>query len=114
MTDQKPFEQWAIVEVMGHNTYAGLVSEQTLAGTGFVRVDVPELPALKERYCNEPPQPGFTKLIGTASIYAITPCSEEIARQAAARVRTRPIHMLEIPATARPQLQSADAEEGDY
>lgn len=37
------FDQWAIVDVMGHQRYAGRVTEETLAGAGFIRVDVPEV-----------------------------------------------------------------------
>lgn len=96
------FESWAIVEVMGHNTYAGKVSEQTVSGCGFIRVDVPELPDGGKW---QAAQPAFTKLIGTGSIYAITPCSEEVARKAAARVRSQPITMLDI--AARPALAAA-------
>lgn len=36
------FEHWALVELMGHQRIAGLVSEQTIAGKGFIRVDVPK------------------------------------------------------------------------
>ena len=36
------FDQWCIVEVMGHQRYVGRVTEQVIAGTGFVRVDIPK------------------------------------------------------------------------
>ncbi len=39
------FDTWAVVEVMGHNTYAGRVTEQAIGGASFIRVDVPEIPA---------------------------------------------------------------------
>jgi hypothetical protein len=74
------FDQWAIVEVMGHKKYAGRVTEQQIAGHGMVRVDVPEVKV------GEKLQPEFTKLIGPASIYCITPVTEELARKAAARI----------------------------
>lgn len=86
---------WGIVEVMGHNTFAGMVSQFEFAGASFVRVDVPEIPARKDQVWRDGPDgykrheldfgpvPAFTKLIGTASIYAMTPCSEELARKTA-------------------------------
>ncbi len=37
------FEQFAIVELFGHQIIAGLVSEQVIGGQGFVRVDVPTI-----------------------------------------------------------------------
>jgi hypothetical protein len=36
------FKTWAIVEVMGHQTFAGFVQEQVIAGTAMLRIDVPE------------------------------------------------------------------------
>lgn len=77
------FEQFAIVEIMGHQTYAGLVTEQVIGGSSFVRVDVP---AIGE-------DPGFTKLFGASSIYCITPTSEEFARAVAARHKSKPVNL---------------------
>jgi hypothetical protein len=67
------FESWAIVELFGHQRVAGCVSEQQLAGTTFLRVDVPETDSA------EP----YTRYYGAGSIYSVTPVSEEIARTAA-------------------------------
>lgn len=40
--DKKPpFEGWAILELMGHRRLGGYVSEATVAGAGFLRIDVP-------------------------------------------------------------------------
>lgn len=43
MSEQAPerFEQWAILELMGHRRLAGMVTEQTIAGAAFLRIDVP-------------------------------------------------------------------------
>lgn len=75
MSDQK-FEGWCIVELFGHNQIAGYVSEQTIGGCGFVRVDVPTTDLLE----------AHTKLYGEKAIYAIHPCTEEIAKKAAAKL----------------------------
>lgn len=32
---------WAILELMGHRKLGGFLSEETLAGAAFVRIDVP-------------------------------------------------------------------------
>lgn len=81
MNDVKEgFKSWAIVEVMGHNVYAGLATETSIGGTSFLRVDVPGIG-------EEPP---FTKLLGTGSIFAISPCDEATARAFAATKRIRP------------------------
>jgi len=93
MDTTERFEQWAIVEVMGHSRYAGLVTEQSLGGASFIRVDVPEIPGdmTSER------RPGFTKLLGAGSIFAITPCTEASARQAAETFRSRQFEIFEMP-----------------
>lgn len=89
MSDKaEQFDQWAIVDVMGHQRYIGRVTEQVVAGAGFVRVDVPETSK----------QPAWTKLIGTGSIYAISPVTEEIARAMAEQRQQAPIAAYEMPA----------------
>ena len=35
------FEEWAILELMGHRKLAGKVTEQTIGSSTFVRIDVP-------------------------------------------------------------------------
>ncbi len=49
MTEQK-FEAWAIVELFGHQKIAGRLTEQTIGGCHFLRVDVPDVNG----------RPGFT------------------------------------------------------
>src|SRR5690242_12019628 len=75
------FKQWCIVELFGHQVIAGLVSEQQIGSSSFVRVDVPDTDG----------QPGYTKLYGEKAIYAITPCNEETARRAAAGLNQPPV-----------------------
>ncbi|TWU67280.1 hypothetical protein V7x_28540 [Crateriforma conspicua] len=86
-TQTPTFDQWAVVDVMGHQRYVGHVTEETVAGCGFIRVDVP---ATDKR-------PSFTKLLGTSSIYAISPVSESIARRMAAGRDQTPIESYELP-----------------
>jgi hypothetical protein len=73
MESGQEFDCWAIVEAMGFKKYAGHVTTQELAGASFIRVDVPETST-----------PAFSKLIGSGSIYMITPTDEATARKAAA------------------------------
>ena len=44
MTEQTEtkLDTWAIVEIMGHTRIAGRITETTLAGGVFLRIDVPE------------------------------------------------------------------------
>lgn len=101
MSAEERFDQWAIVEVMGHNRFIGRVTEQVIAGTGFVRVDIPSHGKDRE----------FTKILSTGSIYAITPVSEDIARSMAGRVRQEPVHPYELTLTAD-ALLSDEGEDG--
>jgi hypothetical protein len=75
------FDCYAIVEVFGHQKMAGRVTEQALGGASFVRIDVPAIDG----------QPGFTRLYGAATIYSITPCTEELAHKAARYCRAEPV-----------------------
>ena len=88
MIESKSLETWAVVEVMGHKRFAGFITEQVVAGSAFVRIDVP---AIGESL------PAFTKLLGASSIYAITPCTEETARAFAAKMQERAFSTYEAP-----------------
>ncbi len=77
----KPFESWALVELMGHQRIAGLVTEAEIGGCKFVRVDVPEVAS----------EQALTKFLGPASIYAITPVSEATARGLAKTINAAPV-----------------------
>lgn len=106
-TETQKFEQWAIVEVMGHRRFAGMVSEQTIGGSSFVRVDVPEVKTEKETF------PAFTKLFGSGSIYCISPVAEDIARGLASKWQERPVSVYDLPAEYR-QVQAIEASQGSY
>lgn len=97
MTDEcARFEQWAIVEVMGHRRFAGFVTEAAIGGASFVRVDVPDVD------CGGEMLPAFTKLLGAGSIYAISPCTEETARAFAASFAQRSFATYEAPRLPAP------------
>ncbi len=96
-TQVETFNEWAIVDVMGHQRFVGKVSEQVIAGQGFVRVDIPATSTT----------PAWTKLIGTASIYAITPVSEEIARGLNIKRPNAPVQAYELPSDAKQDAKPA-------
>jgi hypothetical protein len=87
IVDDKSFQGWAIVELMGHNAIAGEVSEQTVAGVKMLRVDVPAGNG----------QDAFTKFFGGAAIYAITPTDEATASRAAWNLAVRPVNTWTVP-----------------
>lgn len=87
MSDTKTFEGWAIVELMGHAVLAGYVSQEAIAGTAMLRIDVPDVEG----------QPGFTKYQSGGSVYGITPTTEGNARIAAESVKARPVQLWIVP-----------------
>ena len=76
------FETWALVELFGHNQLAGKVSEQTIAGQSFIRIDVPKTKKV----------PAFTKYHLPTAIYGITPVDEDYATRFAERLEAKPIN----------------------
>lgn len=75
------FEEWAIIDLFGHQKIAGKVSEQQVGGCAFVRVDVPKTDK----------QAPFTRLFGAGAIYAITITDEETAKAAATYYEPEPM-----------------------
>jgi hypothetical protein len=86
------FETWASIELFGHQRIAGLVTEQTVAGAGFIRVDVPETKF----------SPAHTKLFSPSAIYSITPTGEKEARAIAEYLHQKPIEPYMLAAIAAP------------
>ncbi len=101
--ETRKFDSWAIVEIMGHQRYAGHVTEETIGGCAFVRVDVPAVGD----------QAAFTKLFGQSSIFCITPVSEEIGRAAAARQQARPIEIYGLLAAPKTDSDFVNIVEDD-
>jgi hypothetical protein len=82
---ESKFDQWGVVEVMGHKKFAGHITEQVIAGSALVRIDVPETKVVDYNHV-ERTFASYTKLIGVGSVYAITPTTEEIARAMATQI----------------------------
>jgi hypothetical protein len=97
MSEPTKFEQWCLVEIMGHVRLAGLCSEASHFGTALLRVDVPEVTLAGGETIQ-----AFTRFFGGSSIYSITPVSEETARCAAVSYQTKPVQEWDI-------RQAADA-----
>ncbi|MGE3175830.1 MAG: acetyltransferase [Vicinamibacterales bacterium] len=85
------FESWAIVELMGHQRMAGFVTKADFPA-GFLRIDVPEI-----RSGDAVTAAGFTRIVNPAALYAINPCTEDVARAMAASWRPDPVKAWELP-----------------
>jgi hypothetical protein len=88
----------ALVELFGHQRIAGRVSETTIAGGAFVRVDVPAVGEDK----------AHTRLYSPQAIYSINPVSEEVATAMATALRKRPVERYELPQIEAPKPSHSD------
>lgn len=99
---EKPFEGWAILEIMGHRTRPGFVKEVEMAGGKMMRIDIP---------ITETDQ--VTEFYGVASIYSLRPTTEEIARDAiknAYGADPRPIRPVAYRERTQIERQGSDAD----
>lgn len=98
MTDRTPttdaFEAWGLLELFGHQRLAGRLSEQTIGGVHFIRIDVPESNG----------QPGYTRFFTQGAIYGMSPMDEATTRKLAASLHAVPVRAYELPPQDRPQL----------
>lgn len=102
MTEPTKFETWAIVEIFGHQKYAGWLTTQEIGGSSLIRLDVPA--------CEE--HPAFTKLWGNGAIYSITPVAEDVAVAYARSLRKSPVNAYELPEDVQKALRLVRAEAG--
>jgi hypothetical protein len=104
MTATEVFESWAIVELFGHQQTAGKVTEQTIGGQGFVRVDVPTVGTNQ----------GFTRFFGPGAIYSIIPTEEKVVNAFLLRNFSSPINpwLLSLPSPQPDDDDEDDPEVG--
>lgn len=90
MSDQEAsFTGWCILELMGHRRLAGWLSEETIGGGSFIRIDVPN---------DDGETVQATQFYSPSSVYCITPTTEEIARAAARGAKPAPVARWELGA----------------
>ncbi len=82
MSGNKPFEEFALVELFGHQRIAGKVTEAEIGGGKFIRVDVPAL--------DQDSLP-VTRMYSPGAIYGITPLSEETTLALARQLKVAPM-----------------------
>ena len=98
---ENTFKEWCVIELFGHQRMAGWVTEATIGGCQFLRVDVPQV---GER-------PAFTKLLGQGAIYAVTIVSEAVARGLIEGFRIDPVNIYDIPALRQQRIGLTGADE---
>jgi hypothetical protein len=102
MSEEKTvFDQWCLVELMGHVRIAGKVTEEPLFGTSLLRVDVP----------GENGNTTMTRYFGGGAIYSITPLTKEVAMALAARIKPEPVTPYDIPQLRQLSLNAGERDE---
>jgi hypothetical protein len=86
-TNTQKFDQWALIELFGHQRIVGKVTEATIGGCAFLRVDVPASET----------ESAYTKYYGNGAIYSMTPIAENIAMGLLERIRPRPMSVYDLP-----------------
>lgn len=115
---QSSFEGHALVELMGHRRHAGFVTTEHIGAAAFLKVVTDEVPATrytleKDAWIDgeymyagsvmECERPRREALYGSASVYAINPCTIEQVN------RAEPMKHTVIERAPRPLLAEATA-----
>ena len=91
--ETEKFDCFAILELMGHRRLAGKVSEASIGGGSFIRIDMP----MKDGS-------NSTQFYSPGSIYCITPTTEEIARKMSLAYQPEPISQWEFKQLMQPHI----------
>ena len=116
---QSHFEGWAVVELFGHGKAIGFVTTEYYGTACLFRVDTPgrderAYTLKRPEYGTDdgdfstrllpigtkvkrPAAPARTRLVGPSSIFALNPCTEEVARLQMERDEPRPLILVELP-----------------
>ena len=97
----QPFEEWGILELLGHVRVAGIITEEELFGGKIGRIDIPTASGFATQY------------FGHGSIYRLTPCTEQVARGVAAANQPRPIGYFELE-SMNPTPEPQDFDDEDF
>ncbi len=95
------FDQWCILELMGHRRLAGKVTDAVIGGGAFLRIDIPT----NNDGCT-------TQYYSPGSVYCITPTTEEVARMVARQSQPAPVYQWELlPIPKEPSYDEVSRED---
>lgn len=102
-TSVEHFEAWGLLELFGHQRLAGKLTEQTIGGVHFIRIDVPQIGDVAP----------YTRFFTQGAIYGMTVLSEETAQALARHLRAKPVQAYEpaLPAPSRERASDVDADD---
>jgi hypothetical protein len=89
--NRQPKTFYAMIELMGHSTVAGLVTETQLAGAGFLQVDI----------LDQDGNTRFQRFIAPQAVYGINPVDKEIAIELCQRGDYSRISAYDVPQIRR-------------
>lgn len=92
------FDEWAILELMGHRRLAGRVTQAELFGTALLRLDV---------YPGDAEKPIATQYYGGSSIYCLTPSTEAVCRRYAQNVQPEPVTKWDLAEKVLPPARTS-------
>lgn len=99
--EKEKLEQFAVIEMMGHRSVVGKITESDIAAGSLLKVTV----------LNKDGEPDRTEYIGVGSIYCLTIVQEEAAKLAAARNSPEPTWAWGLP--TQPQLSAGDYKDAE-
>ena len=130
MEQTSEFSGWAKVELMGRNVLVGYVTTRYFGPAALFQVDVPGIEAHEETleepeyidgaWCPvgavvaHPEIPSESPMVGPTTIYRLTACTEEVAKQLLKGRRARGIAVLKMPEGYNPERALAKPREDDY
>jgi hypothetical protein len=97
MVETNAFEEWAILELMGHRRLAGKVTDAVIGGGAFIRIDIPTKDGRK-----------ITQFYSPGSVYCISPTTQEIATQVAINSQPEPVSRWELRPMLAEGISSSD------
>lgn len=89
---------WGIVELFGHTTLAGQISKCEIGD--FVQINIPDVGII----------PSWTKMVNPKAIYAITPCTQEVAKSKAEELKAMPINQWDTETLIRNKFNKMEEE----
>jgi hypothetical protein len=102
---KEKFDEWALLELFGHQKVAGKVTECSIAGGAFLRIDIPAINGSQ----------ACTRYFSPGSIYSINPVTEAVARGllTQSRFRNEPVSRFDLPQIAEKVEETTPGTAGD-
>lgn len=94
------FNEWAILELMGHRKIAGKITEESIAGQAFVRIDIYSADDKIE----------LTQYYNPTSVYSLTPVEKKTAVDFSIRHVPVPIYKWELLPDIQEEMEEQEDE----